>query len=260
MRAAAISIAGIDLSHPAIPTKPSSRSANTTASTESVMISRLTSEARMPSWPIEMPSLTVIVPNSIGKPPESRTPRFTCSASARSVRLHGVISFHELATPIWGLSQSSSVIPTARSMARAGARRGKSVTSCDRGLTSTGVGAGSVLDMRANLVRADLVTLLLDIEGRVTRSRCSAAGRGGAVDRRRAHCVGADGVVPVESVDGAVAGAGRRAGGLRAGGLRARRLRARARAVLADRSGRPIDGSMNSFVTMSSAVRSAGGS
>ena len=33
------------------------------------MISRLTSEPRIPSWPIEMPSLTAIVMNSIGKPP-----------------------------------------------------------------------------------------------------------------------------------------------------------------------------------------------
>ena len=38
------------------------------------MISRLTSEARIPSWPIEMPSDTVIVPNSSGKPPARCTP------------------------------------------------------------------------------------------------------------------------------------------------------------------------------------------
>ncbi len=36
--------------------------------------------------------------------------------------LQGVTSFHDEATPTWGLSQSSSVIPMARSMARAGAR------------------------------------------------------------------------------------------------------------------------------------------
>jgi hypothetical protein len=30
------------------------------------MISRLTSDARIPSWPIEMPSLTAIVVNSSG--------------------------------------------------------------------------------------------------------------------------------------------------------------------------------------------------
>jgi hypothetical protein len=36
--------------------------------------------------------------------------------------LHGVTSFHDEATPICGLVKSASVIPTARSMARAGAR------------------------------------------------------------------------------------------------------------------------------------------
>ena len=66
-----------------------------------------------------MPSDTVIVPNSSGKPPASRTPSLARSASLRSVRLQGVTSFHDDATPIWGLTQSSSPIPTARNMARA---------------------------------------------------------------------------------------------------------------------------------------------
>jgi len=65
-RAAAINMPGIDLSQPARPTTPSRRSAKMTVSTESQITSRLTSEARMPSWPIEMPSETVIVPNSSG--------------------------------------------------------------------------------------------------------------------------------------------------------------------------------------------------
>jgi hypothetical protein len=47
-----------------------------------------------------------------------------------------VISFHDDATPIWGFSQSSSVRPTARSIARAGARSIPSVTSRLRGLLS----------------------------------------------------------------------------------------------------------------------------
>src|SRR5215212_5391172 len=51
--------------------------------------------------------------------------------------LHGVTSFHDEHTPIWGLSQSSSVMPMARSMARAGAREGPSVTSRLRGLIWT---------------------------------------------------------------------------------------------------------------------------
>ena len=50
--------------------------------------------------------------------------------------LHGVTSFQDDTTPTWGLSQSSSVIPTARNMARAAARLGKSVTSCERVLRS----------------------------------------------------------------------------------------------------------------------------
>ena len=137
-RADAISIAGIDLSQPAIPTKPSRRSANTTVSTESQLTSRLTSEPRIPSWPIEMPSDTVIVPNSRATPPASRMPALTSSASARSVMLHGVISFQELAMPTCGFTQSSSVSPTARSIARAAAFGLPSVTSRERGLMSTG--------------------------------------------------------------------------------------------------------------------------
>ena len=84
------------------------------------MTSRLTSEARMPSWPIEMPSLTAMVVNSIGKPPAARTPSLARLASRSSGMLQGVTSFHDEHTPTWGLSQSSSVMPMARSMARAG--------------------------------------------------------------------------------------------------------------------------------------------
>ncbi len=127
------------MSHPASPTNPSSRSACITVSTESQITSRETSDARIPSWPIEMPSLTVIVPNSRGNPPPSRTPTLTCSASLRSVMLHGVTSFHDEAMAICGLSQSSSVMPTARSIARDGALVIPSVTSRERGFTSTGV-------------------------------------------------------------------------------------------------------------------------
>ena len=78
---------------------------------------------------MEMPSETAMVTNSSGNPPASRTPSLARLASRSSGMLHGVTSFHDEATPIWGLSQSSSVMPTARSMARAGARSGPSVTS-----------------------------------------------------------------------------------------------------------------------------------
>ena len=76
----------------------------------------------MPSWPIEMPSDTAIVPNSSGKPPAARTPSLARLASRSSDRLHGVTSFQDDATPTCGLPQSSSPMPTARSM-RAGRRR-----------------------------------------------------------------------------------------------------------------------------------------
>src|SRR5215218_122257 len=88
-----------------------------------------------------MPSDTVIVPNSSATPPASRIPWRTSSASARSVMLQGVISFQELAMPICGFAQSSSVRPIARSIARAAAFCLPSVTSRDRGLMSTGCSA-----------------------------------------------------------------------------------------------------------------------
>ena len=46
------------------------------------MISRDTSEARMPSWPMEMPSDTAMVMNSIGKPPAARTPSLASLAKS----------------------------------------------------------------------------------------------------------------------------------------------------------------------------------
>ena len=127
------------LSQPANVTIPSNRSACIIVSIESAMTSRLTSDARMPSWPIEMPSLTAIVTNSIGKPSAARTPSLARFASRSSGMLHGVTSFQLDATPICGLSQSASVMPTARSMARAGARSIPSVTSALRGFGWRGV-------------------------------------------------------------------------------------------------------------------------
>ena len=86
---------GSDLSQPASRTEPSRRSAIITVSTLSAITSRETSEKCMPSWPIEMPSDTEMVPNSIGKPPAACTPSLTALASRSSDRLHGVISFHD---------------------------------------------------------------------------------------------------------------------------------------------------------------------
>jgi len=65
--------------------------------------------------------------------------------------LHGVISFHDDATPICGLTQSSSPIPTARSIPRDAVASRPSVTTRLRGLMSiapsgAGAGAGAVVE------------------------------------------------------------------------------------------------------------------
>src|SRR3954452_14135199 len=128
-----MSMPGRLLSQPASSTVPSKRSACTTHSTESAMTSRDTSEARIPSWPIEMPSLTAMVTNSSGKPPASFTPSFDRLARRSSGTLQGVTSFQLDAMPTCALPKSASVMPTARSIARAGARSMPSVTSWLRG-------------------------------------------------------------------------------------------------------------------------------
>lgn len=90
----------------------------------------------MPSWPMEMPSDTEMVPNSSGKPPPACTPSFDAFARRSRDRLQGVISFQDEATPICGFSQSSSPMPTARSIPRAAARSRPSVTARECGFRS----------------------------------------------------------------------------------------------------------------------------
>ena len=98
------------------------------------MISRETSEACMPSWPMEIPSETAMVTNSKGRAPASRTATLARWAKRSSGRLQGVTSFQLEATPIWALVMSSSPSPIARSIERAGARLLPSVTSELRGV------------------------------------------------------------------------------------------------------------------------------
>ena len=83
------------------------------SSTESAMISRLTSEAFMPSWPMAMPSVTVMVANSRGVPLAAATPCFTAWAWRCREMLQGAASFHAAATPTKGWATSSSVMPMA---------------------------------------------------------------------------------------------------------------------------------------------------
>src|SRR3954468_10581590 len=119
--------AGIVLSQPTMPTSPSNKWPRTTSSIESAIRSRETSDARMPSVPIDTPSETAIVLNSRGVPPARRMPSFTWRASNRWFRLHGIVSIHVVATPISGRARSASVKPAPFSIARAAARSTPSV-------------------------------------------------------------------------------------------------------------------------------------
>ena len=82
-RASAIAAPGSVLSQPTRHTRPSKRCPRATSSIESAITSRDTSEAFIPSVPIETPSETAIVLNSIGVPPAARMPSLTFTASSR---------------------------------------------------------------------------------------------------------------------------------------------------------------------------------
>src|SRR5262249_4532018 len=115
------------LSHPTTHTTASNNWPRQTSSIESAIISRLTSEARIPSVPMVSPSLMAIVLNYIGVPPAARMPSFTFAASGRNCKLQGIVSIQVLATPTSGLLRSLSVKPIALNIARAGARSRPSV-------------------------------------------------------------------------------------------------------------------------------------
>jgi len=72
------------------------------SSTESAITSRDGSEDFMPSWPMAMPSVTVMVQNSRGVPPAAATPCFTAWACRISEMLQGAASFQQVATPTKG--------------------------------------------------------------------------------------------------------------------------------------------------------------
>ena len=77
------------------------------------MASREASDDRIPSCPMAMPSVTVIVVNSRGVPPPFLTPCLTTCACRLSAMLQGAASFQQVATPTQGWWISSSVIPIA---------------------------------------------------------------------------------------------------------------------------------------------------
>ena len=128
MRAMAIMAPGMFLSQPPMASRPSMLSALQAVSIESAITSRETREYFMPSVPMEMPSLTVMVPKVCGIAPAARSADSARVASTFRPRLQGVMVEYAFATPTMGLSKSASPNPTARSMARLGARCAPAVT------------------------------------------------------------------------------------------------------------------------------------
>src|SRR5690606_6787295 len=122
---------GMFLSQPPMVTRPSKPSQPATASMESAMISRDTSEYFMPSVPLAMPSEMVMVLKITPLPPAASAPRAASSARPLMCMLHGVTLLQVEAMPICGFLKSSSVKPTARSIARPGALLMPSTTSAE---------------------------------------------------------------------------------------------------------------------------------
>ena len=71
-------------------------------STESAITSLLINEDFIPACPMAIPSVTVIVVNSLGVPPANLIPFFADCACLESVMLHGAASFQVVATPTKG--------------------------------------------------------------------------------------------------------------------------------------------------------------
>ena len=107
--AAAINIPGTILSQFGMKTIPSKLCANPIASHESAISSLVASEYFIPMCPMAIPSHTPIAPNSTGVPPAILTPAFTASVILSKLICPGIISLFELAIPISGLANSSSV-------------------------------------------------------------------------------------------------------------------------------------------------------
>ena len=91
MRAMASMAPGMFLSQPPMASSPSMLWPLQAVSIESAITSRLTREYFIPSVPMEMPSLTVIVPNSWGMAPAWCAASSARRARSFSPRLQGVI-------------------------------------------------------------------------------------------------------------------------------------------------------------------------
>ena len=94
----------------------------------------------MPGVPFEIPSETVIVLNTMLFAPAASAPAAASRASASMCMLHGVSMLQVDAIPTCGFAKSSSVKPTARSIARPGALGAPSTTTRELSRGSTPLG------------------------------------------------------------------------------------------------------------------------
>ena len=92
------------------------------SSIESAMTSRETSDARIPGVPCDWLSDTAMVVKGSATPPAAVTAAAACSASARWLRLHGIVCVQDDAMPTIGPSSRAGSMPMARKCARAPAR------------------------------------------------------------------------------------------------------------------------------------------
>ena len=123
IRAIAIIAPGMFLSQPPMATTPSMLWAPQAVSIESAMTSRETSEYFMPSVPIEMPSLTVMVPKICGMAPAAARRGFRPAGQDVEPRVagrDGAVAAGDADDRLVEIAVAES--PTARSMARLGAR------------------------------------------------------------------------------------------------------------------------------------------
>jgi hypothetical protein len=132
MRAIAIMPPGMFLSQPPTTSAPSMAWPLTEVSIASAITSRDTSEYFIASVPMPMPSVMVGTPNICGLAPERSSAAIARSTSGWMPALHGFSVEWPLATPTMGLSKSPSLKPTARSIARLGARATPPVMDLER--------------------------------------------------------------------------------------------------------------------------------
>ena len=148
IRAIAIIAPGMFLSQPPMATTPSIDCALQAVSIESAITSRETSEYFIPSVPIAIPSLTVIVPNICGIAP---APRTAVSARLRQ-RVEAHVAGRDRAVTVGDADDRLVEVavgnPTARSIERLGARWTPSVTSLLRRFSAIGVSPWTKRNLR----------------------------------------------------------------------------------------------------------------